>query len=159
MDQAPLLSSRMGPNLRLISWGWCLPSPDETARWVGPLLLESKLGQDCSESWGMGRRRTWNTIGWHTTSFSPVSLPTPMQPSRQLVTQGASRLESRWGLQMLWQYSQRRNQVTLGGVENSDFNFTLAGPDVYLCLSTEQKIHKIFKRQCRASGYKECALP
>jgi hypothetical protein len=29
---------------------------------------------------------------------------------------------------LLWQYSQRRNQATLGGVENSDFNFQLAGP-------------------------------
>jgi hypothetical protein len=56
-------------------------------------------------------------------------------------------------------YSQRRNQATLGGVENSDFNFMLVGPDMYLCLSTEQRSHRIFKRQCRASGYKECALP
>jgi hypothetical protein len=63
------------------------------------------------------------------------------------------------GIVMLWQYSQRRNQATLGGAENSDFNFTLAGPDVYLCLSPEQRIHRIFKRQCRVSGYKECALP
>jgi hypothetical protein len=93
-----------------------------------------------------------------TTSFGPMSLPTLMQPNHQLVAQGASQLESRWGLQMLWQCSQRRNQVTLGGVENSDFNFTLAGPAMYLCLSTEQRIHRIFKRQCRASGYKECAL-
>jgi hypothetical protein len=60
---------------------------------------------------------------------------------------------------VLWQYSQRRNQATLGGVENSDFNFMPAGPDVYLCLSPEQKIHRIFKRQCRTSDYKECALP
>jgi hypothetical protein len=37
--------------------------------------------------------------------------------------------------------------------------FTLAGPDVYQCLSPEQRIHRIFKRQCRVSGYKECALP
>jgi hypothetical protein len=29
---------------------------------------------------------------------------------------------------MLWQYSQRRNQATLGGVENSDFNFYASGP-------------------------------
>jgi hypothetical protein len=56
-------------------------------------------------------------------------------------------------------YSQRRNQATLGGVENSDFNFYLAGPDVYQCLSPEQRIHRIFKRQSRVSGYKECALP
>jgi hypothetical protein len=39
---------------------------------------------------------------------------------------------------MLWQYSQRRNQATLRGVENSDVNFMLAGPEVHLCLSTEQ---------------------
>jgi hypothetical protein len=62
-------------------------------------------------------------------------------------------------LEVLWQYSKRRSQATLRGMENSDFNFTLAGPDVYLCLSPEQRIHRIFKRQCRASGYKECALP
>jgi hypothetical protein len=43
--------------------------------------------------------------------------------------------------------------------ENSDFNFTLVGPDIYLCLSPEQRNHRIFKRQCRVSGYKECALP
>jgi hypothetical protein len=29
---------------------------------------------------------------------------------------------------MLWQYCQRRNQATLGGVENSDFNFYASGP-------------------------------
>jgi hypothetical protein len=52
-----------------------------------------------------------------------------------------------------------RTQVTLRGVENSDFIFTPAGSDVYLCLSTEQRIHRIFKRQFRASVYKECALP
>jgi hypothetical protein len=140
----------------------------------GVVLTESR--RDCQMSWSTspwspsrvktaqrigapGQRRTQNTIEWHITSFSPVSLPTPMQPSCQLVTQGASRLESCWGLHMLWQYSQRRNQATLRGVENSDFNFTLAGPDVYPCLSPEQRIHRIFKRQCRVSGYKECALP
>jgi hypothetical protein len=37
--------------------------------------------------------------------------------------------------------------------------FTLAGPAVYQCLSPEQRIHRIFKRQCRVSVYKECALP
>jgi hypothetical protein len=51
-----------------------------------------------------------------------------------------------------------RNQATLRGVENSDFIFTAAGSDVYLFLSTEQRIYRIF-RQCRASGYKESALP
>jgi hypothetical protein len=55
---------------------------------------------------------------------------------------------------VLWQYGQMRNQATLGGVENSDFIFMPAGSGVYLCLSTEQRIHRIFKRQCRASGYK-----
>jgi hypothetical protein len=107
----------------------------------------------------LGWRRTRNTIRWHTTLFGPMSPLTLVQPSCQLVAQGASQLESLWGLQMLWQYSQRRNQATLRGVENSGFNFTLAGPDVYLCLSPEQTIHRIFKRQCRASGYKKCALP
>jgi hypothetical protein len=60
---------------------------------------------------------------------------------------------------LLWQYSQKRNQATLRGVENSDFNFKIAGSDVYLCLSPEQMSHKIFKRQCKALCYKECALP
>jgi hypothetical protein len=73
-------------------------------------------------------------------------------------TSTAALVRKLWML-VLWQYSQRRNQATLGGVENSDFNFTTAGPDVYLCLSPEQRIHRIFKRQYRASGYKECALP
>jgi hypothetical protein len=160
VDQAPLQSSGMGPDLGLIS--------------LGVVLTES--GRDCQLSWSTspwspswvktaqrvgapGQRRTRNTIGWRATSFSPVSLPTPMQPSRQLVAQGASRLESHWGLHLLWQYSQRRNQATLGGVENSDFNFMLAGPDVYLCLSPEQRIYRIFKRHCRVSGYKEYVLP
>jgi hypothetical protein len=62
--------------------GWCLPSPDETARWVGPFLLgvqvESRLLRELGHQ---GQRRTQNTIGWCTTSFGPVSLPTPMQPS------------------------------------------------------------------------------
>jgi hypothetical protein len=57
-------------------------------------------------------------------------------------------------MRLLWQNSQTRNQVTLRGVENSDFIFMPAGSDVYLCLSTEQRIHKIFKRQCRASDCK-----
>jgi hypothetical protein len=47
---------------------------------------------------------------------------------------------------LLWQCSQMRNQATLRGVENSDFIFTPVSSDVYLCLSTEQRIHKIFKR-------------
>jgi hypothetical protein len=32
VDQAPILSSGMGPDLVLISRGWCLLSQDETAR-------------------------------------------------------------------------------------------------------------------------------
>jgi hypothetical protein len=44
VDQAPLPSSGMGPDLGLISQGWCLPSPEETARWVGPLLLGVQAG-------------------------------------------------------------------------------------------------------------------
>jgi hypothetical protein len=55
---------------------------------------------------------------------------------------------------ILRKYGQTRNQVTLRGVENSDFIFTPAGSDVCLSLNPEQRIHKIFKRQCRASGYK-----
>jgi hypothetical protein len=47
VDQAPLPCSGTGPDLGLISWGWCLPSLDETATWVGLLLLgvqaESRL--------------------------------------------------------------------------------------------------------------------
>jgi hypothetical protein len=101
VDQAPLLSSGTGPDLRLIS--------------PGVVLTESR--RDCqmslstfpwSPSWvktaqrvgAPGWRRTRNTIGWHATSFSPVSLPIPMQPSRQLVVQGASWLESHWGLHL-----------------------------------------------------------
>jgi hypothetical protein len=80
---------------------WCLPSWDKTARWVGPLLLlESKPGQDCSERWSTTRvkedpeyHRMVHHLIWS------MSLPTLMQPSFQLVAQGASQLESRWGLQ------------------------------------------------------------
>jgi hypothetical protein len=32
VDQAPLPSSGTGPDLGLIFQGWCLPSPEETAR-------------------------------------------------------------------------------------------------------------------------------
>jgi hypothetical protein len=75
----------------------------------------------------------------------------PMVPSPHLtlpshVTTHMSLCASVSASIVLWQYGQTRNQATLGGVENLDFIFTPAGSDVYLCLSTEQRIHKIFKR-------------
>jgi hypothetical protein len=106
-----------------------------------------------------GQKTTQNTIAVPVHHCGLLSLPIPMQPNLEPVPQEASLLVSRWGLQMLWQYSQTRNQATLRGVENSDFIFMPVGSDVYLCLSTEQRIYRIFKRQCKASGYKECALP
>jgi hypothetical protein len=58
------------------------------------------------------------------------------------------------GPPMLWKYGQTRSQVTLRGVENSDFILMPVDSNVCLCLSTKQRIHKIFKRSYRASGYK-----
>jgi hypothetical protein len=43
-------------------------------------------------------------------------------------------------------HGQARNQVMLEGMQNSDFIFMPAGSDMYLCLSTEQRIHKMLKR-------------
>jgi hypothetical protein len=80
----------------------------------GVVLTESR--RDCQMSWSIfpwspsraktaqrvgapGCRRTQNTIGWCITLFGPVSIPTLMQPSFELVAQGASWLESHWGLQ------------------------------------------------------------
>jgi hypothetical protein len=59
---------------------------------------------------------------------------------------------------VLWQYSQMRNQATLGGV-GTQILFYASGLRCVLCLSSEQRIHRIFKRQGRASGYKESVLP
>jgi hypothetical protein len=50
-----------------------------------------------------------------------------------------------------------RNQVTLREVENSDFILHWQSQMSFPFLGPEQRIHRIFKRQCRASGYKECA--
>jgi hypothetical protein len=129
VDQAPLPSSGTGPDLGLISLGVVLTESRRDGQMSWSTSPWSPSWVKAAQRVGAPRwRRTQNTIGWRTTSFSPVSLPTLMQPSRQLVAQGASGLESRWGLHLLWQYSQRRNQATLRGVENSDFNFYASGP-------------------------------
>jgi hypothetical protein len=47
---------------------------------------------------------------------------------------------------LLRKYGEARNQATLGGVENSDFISMPADSDMYLCLRTEKRIHKTFKR-------------
>jgi hypothetical protein len=159
VDQAPLPSSGTGPDLGLISWGGAyrvqMRLPDELVHFS----LECKLSQDCSESWGT-RGKGGPRIPSGGAPPHLVLCPSLLQcsPAASFWHKGPVGWNLTGASKMLWQYSQRRNQVTLGGV-NSDFNFMLAGPDVYLCLSPEQRIHRIFKRQCRASGYKECALP
>jgi hypothetical protein len=116
----------MGPDWRPVELLSEVPgsgSSSPSIQWDGTWLRTDFLGvvltrsrQDCQMSWSIlpwspsrvktaqrvgapGWRRTQNTIGWHATSFSPVSLPTLMQPSFQLVAQEASQLESTWGLQ------------------------------------------------------------
>jgi hypothetical protein len=57
VDQAPLPSSGTGPDLGQISQGWCLLSPDKTARWVGPFLLGAQDGSRLFRElgrWGKG---------------------------------------------------------------------------------------------------------
>jgi hypothetical protein len=50
------------------------------------------------------------------------------------------------------------NQVTLREVENSDFIYSSGPRRAHTSyLGIVLWIHRIFKRQCRASGYKECA--
>jgi hypothetical protein len=129
-----------------------------------PGVVFTKSRRDCQISWSISPwspswvktaqrvgalewRRTRNTIGWHATSFGPVSLFTPMQPSFQPVAQGPSRLESHWGLQDVVEvWSEKKPSNTWRSGELRLYFFTPAGSDVYLCLSTEQRIHKIFKR-------------
>jgi hypothetical protein len=135
-----------------------------------PGMVLSKSRRDCQMSWSIspwspswvktaqrvglpGQRRTQNTIAvpcpsplWCSPTFS-WSLKRPV--GWYLI--GASIC---CGNIVRWETKQHleewRTQILY---------FMPVGSDMYLCLSTEQRIYRIFKRQFRASGYKECALP
>jgi hypothetical protein len=127
VDQAPLPSSGTGPDLGLISWGWCLPSLDESARWVGPLLLGVQAGprllREMECHWVEGGP------GIPLGGMPPHSVPCPSLLQCSLAAGWWHKGPVIWNLagasRMLWQGSQRRNQVTLRGVENSEFYFFL----------------------------------
>jgi hypothetical protein len=137
------------------------------------VVVLTKSRRDCQMScstspWGLsqvktaqrlgtpGQRRTQNTIGWYTTSFNPVSLPTPMQPSHQPVTQGPSSWNQS-GASKCCGNIDRWETMRHSQEWRTQILFYTRGLRHIPCLSIEQRIHRIFKRQCRASIYKECA--
>jgi hypothetical protein len=160
VDQAPLPSSGTGPDLGLISWGWCLPSPDKTARWVGPLLLGVRAGS-----------RLFRELG-HQGEGEP-GIPSGGVPPHSVLCPSLLRCSpaAGWWHKGPVGWNLAGASICCGNIVRGETKqhseewrtqiliFTLAGPDVYQCLSPEQRIHRIFKRQCRVSGYKECALP
>jgi hypothetical protein len=153
--------SGMGPDLGLISWRWCLSSRDETARYSsGPLLLGVQAGSRLLRELGhQGEGEPRISLG----GTPPHSVPCPSLLRCSPATYWWHKGPVGWNLAgasicygnivrgETKQHSEEwRTQILI---------FMLAGPDVYLCLSPEKRIYRIFKRQCRVSGYKECAVP
>jgi hypothetical protein len=97
-----------------------LPSPDEIARQVGPLLLGVQSGQDYSglELQGEGGPRIlsvahsliWSRVPPYSSAVQP---PAGVHRARMVVIS--------LGPPEMWKYCQMRNQVTFREVENSDF--------------------------------------
>jgi hypothetical protein len=139
----------MGPDLGLIFGGWCLLSLDETVRCISPLLLgvpvRSRLLREL-ELWGKGKPGVpspCHLIWSHVPPYSDAAL-----------AQGASQLGSCWGLQMLGEYFDRQEAKQHSEAWRTKPLFYASGLRCIPCLSPEQRIHRIFKRQCRASSYK-----
>jgi hypothetical protein len=150
VDQAPLPPSGTGPELGLISQGWCLPSPDETARWVGPLLLGVQAGWTAQTVGSPGWRRTQNTIG----GTPPRSV---LCPSLLWGSPAAC-----WWLKWLVGWDLAGASKCCGNILTDKkpsntrrsgelrFYFYASGLRCVPCLSTEQRIHRVFKRQCNS---------
>jgi hypothetical protein len=119
--------------------------------------LESKPGQDCSVSWGTRVKEDpeYHQVACHFLQSRVPPYSNAAQPPAAGI-RGQS-VGISLGPPFVGNIVRGETKQNLE-VENSDFNFMLAGPDVYLCLSPEQRIHRVFKRQCRVSGHKECAL-
>jgi hypothetical protein len=79
-----------------------------------------------------------------------------VQPSHQLVAQGATTVGISLGPPEMWKYYQMRNQATLREVERFYFTPVVLDEFTLKILGPKQRIHRILKGLCRASGYKEC---
>jgi hypothetical protein len=166
----------LGGSQERIKLPFCPVGQGLTEDWLSQHRGLTESRQNCQVSWSTspwspnqvkttqrfgtpGWRRTQNTIRWHATSFGPKSLPTLVQSSHWLVAQVARMVGISLGPpKMLWKYCHMRNQGTLREVENSHFYFTPPVPDelTLRILGPKQRIHRMFKGQCRASGYKKC---
>jgi hypothetical protein len=155
VDQAPVPSSGMEPDLGLISLGWCfqvqMRLPDELVHFS----LESKLGQDCSQRWSA---RVKEDPEYHQVAHHLIQSRVPPYSDAAQPLSDGSRSQSvgiSLGPPNVGEYFDRQKTKQHLEVWKTQILFFMpAGSDVYLCLSPEQRIHRIFKRQCRASGYR-----
>jgi hypothetical protein len=109
VDQAPLPSSGMGPDLVLISQGWFLLSLERLPDELVHFSLESKLGQDCSESWSAGEKED---PGYHQLAHHLIQSCVPPYSNATQLLSGGSRGQSVGILlgppKMLGEYFHRR---------------------------------------------------
>jgi hypothetical protein len=146
VDQAPLPSSGTGPVLGLISQGWCLPTPDEK---LVHFSLESKPGQDCSENGSIGAKEDpeYHWVACHL-------IWSRVHPAAGWWLKGPVGWDLNGASKMLGGYFDRLRTKRHLEEWRTQILFYAGGHRYTLCLNPEQRIHRIFKRQCRASSYK-----